>query len=268
MREKFHLDVYNVIIIALIPFVLLVAWGLTWNYERNLHAQHWALRHAQRTRTTHGDEMARLLAHVRDRGAVRASDFERKAKAASGWWEWKDEKRWLEALFALGDLMIARRERFQRVYDLSERVLAAATVPPGHVPGESEALREMRLRSIRALGITQARWVSDYYRLGPRVRDEELDPFVDAGELKETADYKIRAMFRLFAENSQCKQIYFAGCHDVGYVSELTPHVGNRDRITLVRSTTIHHEFSKLGMRIESFPNIFRLTPLDVHQYP
>jgi hypothetical protein len=39
MREKFHLDVYNVIIIALIPFVLLVAWGLTWGYERNLHAQ-------------------------------------------------------------------------------------------------------------------------------------------------------------------------------------------------------------------------------------
>lgn len=39
MREKFHLDAYNVIIIALIPFVLLVAWGLTWGYERNLHAQ-------------------------------------------------------------------------------------------------------------------------------------------------------------------------------------------------------------------------------------
>lgn len=39
MREKFRLDVYNIIIIALIPFVLLVAWGLTWGYERNLHAR-------------------------------------------------------------------------------------------------------------------------------------------------------------------------------------------------------------------------------------
>jgi hypothetical protein len=39
MREKFRLDVYNVIIIALIPFVVLVAWGLTWGYERNLRAQ-------------------------------------------------------------------------------------------------------------------------------------------------------------------------------------------------------------------------------------
>lgn len=39
MREKLHLDIYNVIIIALIPFVLLVAWGLTWGYERNLRAE-------------------------------------------------------------------------------------------------------------------------------------------------------------------------------------------------------------------------------------
>lgn len=39
MREKLRLDVYDIIIIALIPFVLLVAWGLTWGYERNLHAR-------------------------------------------------------------------------------------------------------------------------------------------------------------------------------------------------------------------------------------
>src|SRR5690349_16743073 len=133
-------------------FAPMVDWGLL--RRRNLHAQHWALRHAQRTRVTHGDEMARLLAHVRERGAVRASEFERKQKAASGWWEWKDEKRWLESLFALGDLMIARRERFQRVYDLSERVLANAAVAPGGVPGEAEAVREMRVRAVRALGIT------------------------------------------------------------------------------------------------------------------
>jgi hypothetical protein len=39
MREQFRFDVYNGIIIALIPFVLLVAWGLTWGYERNLRAR-------------------------------------------------------------------------------------------------------------------------------------------------------------------------------------------------------------------------------------
>ncbi|CAK3785811.1 hypothetical protein B0A50_05481 [Lecanosticta acicola] len=32
--------------------------------------------------------------------------------------------------------------------------------------------------------------------------------------------------------NSQCKHIYFAACHDVGYISELVPYRANRDRIT------------------------------------
>src|SRR6185295_14320826 len=40
-----------------------------------------------------------------------------------GWWEWKPEKRSLEVLFTAGELMIARRHNFQRVYDLAERVL-------------------------------------------------------------------------------------------------------------------------------------------------
>lgn len=151
--------------------------------RRNLHASHWALRHAQRMRDAHGEQMASLLAHVRERGAVRSSDFERKEPRGTWWWGWKDEKRWLEALFALGDLMIARRERFQRVYDLAERVLSNAVVAPGAMPDEADATREMRLRAVRALGVTQARWVADYYRVAPRVRDADLAPLVEAGEL-------------------------------------------------------------------------------------
>ncbi|KAK5117441.1 hypothetical protein LTR85_008826 [Meristemomyces frigidus] len=93
-------------------------------------------------------------------------------------------------------------------------------------------------------------------------RSNDLFDFVDAGELKENADFKIRAMFRQFAENAQCKHIYFAGCHDVGYINELTPYASSRDRITLVRTYAFHPEFNKLGMRIEDFPNIFRSGPL------
>ncbi|KAK5164278.1 uncharacterized protein LTR77_009972 [Saxophila tyrrhenica] len=96
-------------------------------------------------------------------------------------------------------------------------------------------------------------------------RSNDLFDFVDAGEMKENADFKIRAMFRQFAENAQCKHIYFAACHDVGYVSELNPYsnVGNRDRITLVRTPAFHREFTKLGLRIEDFTNVFRTTQLE-----
>ncbi|KAI1078537.1 hypothetical protein F5B20DRAFT_571542 [Whalleya microplaca] len=95
-------------------------------------------------------------------------------------------------------------------------------------------------------------------------RSYGLTDFVDAGELKENADFKLRSMLRLFAENAQCKHIYFAACHDVGYVSELTPYRGNRERITLLTTPGLlfHDEFTKLGLGIEELPGVFRTTTL------
>jgi uncharacterized protein YcaQ len=153
---------------------------------------HWAKKHALRMRKDHATGMAALLAHVRDNGAVKASDFARKdgAAAGGGWWGWKDEKRWLEALFALGELMITRRENFHRVYDLRERVLAkasAGTAPePLHGDGadsEAEMQRQFTLAAARALGVSQARWINDYFRAGRKLKDRDLDALVDAGDL-------------------------------------------------------------------------------------
>ena len=95
-------------------------------------------------------------------------------------------------------------------------------------------------------------------------RSNDLFDFVDAGELKENADFKIKALFRHFVEIAQCRHIYFAGCHDVGYISELTPHANNRDRITLIRLPAFHKEFGRLGLRVEDFPNLFRSTTLQI----
>ena len=65
-------------------------------------------------------------------------------------------------------------------------------------------------------------------------------------------------MFRLFAENSQCKHIFFAGCHDTGYLSLLTPYRGKSDRITLIRTGAFSSEYTSLGLRIVDFPTVFR----------
>lgn len=94
-------------------------------------------------------------------------------------------------------------------------------------------------------------------------RSMELFDCVDSGELKENADHKIRAMFHLFVDHPQYRHIYFAGCHNVGYINELTPYASIRDRITLVRSYALHPEFAKLDLRIEEFPGVFRSTPFD-----
>jgi uncharacterized protein YcaQ len=170
------------------------AWHRAWSARRGAH---WAHRHAERMHREQREGMDGLLERIRAEGALRAADFEREERgAASGWWSWKPEKRWLEAWFALGELMVSRRERFQRVYDLAERVIARLQPPLDASPAslDHEALRRrFILDSVRALGITQARWVADYHRLKPAVTDRELAPLVASGELIEVAvaDWKV-----------------------------------------------------------------------------
>lgn len=162
-----------------------------WRAQR---ADHWAHRHAARMHREQREGMDDLLTEIRRTGPVRAADFARsepgKATAKPGWWAWKPEKRWLEAWFALGELMVARRENFQRVYDLSERVLAALD-PPFDPASATLSVAGMRRRlildSVRALGVTRASWIADYFRLKPGVSDDELVPLLASGALLAVA---------------------------------------------------------------------------------
>jgi uncharacterized protein YcaQ len=154
-----------------------------WRLQRSMH---WAYKHAERMHREHKQGMDELLSHIRLQGAARAADFEGEKRSAGGWWSWKPEKRWLEAWFALGELMVTRRDRFQRVYDLSERVLDKLDPPLDQalLQLDHAVLRErFILDSVRALGVAQARWIADYYRLKPMVSDRELASLVAAGEL-------------------------------------------------------------------------------------
>lgn len=121
----------------------------------------------------HRNEVEAVLAHVRGNGAVRSADFTGK-KNPGGWWNWKMEKRALEYWFARGELMVARRRSFQRVYDLRERVRPGWD--DGAVPPMDEVLRRLALRSVGALGIARPAWVADYFHL----KKTEMAPAVQA----------------------------------------------------------------------------------------
>lgn len=165
----------------------ITAADVAWHRGGHDHrAHHWAHRSAARMHREQRAEMEALLAAIRASGPVRAADFARKDTAGRpGWWEWKPEKRWLEAWFALGELMVARRDNFQRVYDLAEHVLARLDPPFDAAAAPSAAQRRRRfvVDSVRALGVTQAAWIADYFRLKPRVGERELAPLVASGEL-------------------------------------------------------------------------------------
>jgi uncharacterized protein len=125
--------------------------------------------------------MQRVLEHVRAGGAVRSADFERAAAGSASWWGWKPEKRALEYLLTAGELMVSHRSGGQRVYDLRERVHPswddARLLPAG------EAERQLVLRAVHALGVTQRKWVADYYRMGRRTTPAVVDAMVADGEL-------------------------------------------------------------------------------------
>ena len=155
-------------------------WALHRGY--NAERRHWGMNGAQRVYRSHRTHMHTLLDHIRMQGAVKSSDFERTDGQSGGWWGWKNEKRWLEAWFALGELMVARRENFQRVYDLTERVHPEAASLPKLTVAEAQA--QMTERAIKAVGITQARWVNDYFRTKPKLKDRDLAPLLDAGVIE------------------------------------------------------------------------------------
>ena len=70
----------------------------------------------------------KLVQYVYDRikgeGPLCARNFEEKMEPGQkGWWNWKPTKIALEQLFLQGTLMVKARKGFQKVYDLTERVL-------------------------------------------------------------------------------------------------------------------------------------------------
>lgn len=123
----------------------------TWPYK-------WAVKWAQE----HPEVMERVRSHLHENGAVRSAEFENKSHVPGGWWNWKEEKDALETMLLLGEVMIASRQNFQRVYDLRERLLPEwndAAMPPS-----GELQRTLALRSVKALGIAFPAWVPDYFR--------------------------------------------------------------------------------------------------------
>lgn len=109
-----------------------------------------------------GGTIEAVREHIRANGEVRSADFERSHDARGGWWNWKSEKLALECLFDFGELMVARRENFQRVYDLQERI---HPWDDANTPDIGTIHADWVERTVRKLGVAPERWLADYFRI-------------------------------------------------------------------------------------------------------
>ncbi len=129
----------------------------------------------------------RLVKSVRKRiekeGPLMPSDFGDEENRKRGpWWDWKPAKAALEVLFWRGDLMIKERRNFQRVYDLTERVLPDDTDTT--LPSEDEEKCFFVRRALGAMGLATHQDINRYIGVSGKL-NKWVDAMNETGEIVE-----------------------------------------------------------------------------------
>ncbi|MDT7688940.1 MAG: uncharacterized protein QOE46_1699 [Acidobacteriota bacterium] len=116
-----------------------------------------------------GARPERIINAVRERivreGPLRSQDFEHDAsngaKGSSAWWGWKPQKAALEYLWRTGELMVTRREKFQKVYDLTGRVFPEHDNTPR--PAEEEHVEWACSTALERLVVATPKEVAEFW---------------------------------------------------------------------------------------------------------
>ncbi len=128
-----------------------------------------------------------VLAAVKEHGPIGAGALEKVIGGEEGgrkgpWWDRSEVKRLCEYLFGLGVLTTGTRKGFERLYDLTERVIPADVLARKWTPEEGS--RELITRAAVALGVATEPDLRDYYRLDPRRSQAAVSELVEGGVLE------------------------------------------------------------------------------------
>ena len=151
------------------------------------------------------NEAQQVLERIRSEGPLLARQFAAPRQTA-GWWDWKPAKRALEYLFMAGELMVAR-QGFQKVFDLTERVLPAGV--DCRIPTPREQAHWYVDRALDAWGLA-ARDEFAYRR-------SEHAQYVDAALREQEEDGQLRRV----VVDGVPKVAYWVRCADLERVDAL-----------------------------------------------
>jgi uncharacterized protein len=107
-----------------------------------------------------GNILQPVLKRIKEEGPLSSKDFANTEKKGGTWWDWKPAKVALELLFWRGDLMITERRKFQKVYDLTERVLP--TNINTYMPTKDELGHFFVRRALTAMGIATEKEIQKF----------------------------------------------------------------------------------------------------------
>lgn len=131
--------------------------------------------------TEHRAAVDAVLEQIRERGPLGAGEIAGATRGPGGWWGWSESKEIMEWLFWTGQVTTARRRNFERLYDLTERVLAPELL--AREVSKEDSQRELMKISARALGVATLRDLRDYFRLPTQDAAQRLNECVEEGEL-------------------------------------------------------------------------------------
>jgi uncharacterized protein YcaQ len=140
----------------------------------------------RRYATEHKDAVDAVRRELRERGPLGAGDLTAAERAKGGWWGWSQSKEILEWLFWIGEVSTARRRNFERLYDLTERVIPAS-IFQAPTPSKEESQRALLTIASQALGVATVRDLRDYFRLPVADAAARLRELVDANVLLPVA---------------------------------------------------------------------------------
>ena len=115
-------------------------------------------------------------------GAMTARELgDGKPRRKDHWgWNWSDTKQALEWLFRCGRVSVADRRGFERVYDLSARVIPEQWWQAPAVD-RAEAHRRLLAQATESLGVATEHDIRDYFRLTPHETRAGLAALVEDG---------------------------------------------------------------------------------------
>ena len=103
-----------------------------------------------------------VLSHIGEHGPAMSREMgEDEEKTNGGWWDWHPSKTALEYLWRTGQLAVCRREGFQKVYDLAERVIGEEH--RRHTPNEAETINWACASALDRLGFATSGEIAAFW---------------------------------------------------------------------------------------------------------